>query len=125
LSGLMLDDDGLILGFTSKEGEEVKLKKEISLVKTPRINDWLTALETNMKLTLAELFCEAYEEYKAIIGKETIDRDAFREYIGKYPAQISVLGTQSVWTTLVNESLEAGGSTLPRLYDTMVKVLEF
>lgn len=125
LSGLTLDEEGLILGFTSKEGEEVKLKKEISLVKTPRINDWLTALETNMKLTLAELFCEAHEEYKAIIAKETIDRDAFREYIGKYPAQIGVLGTQSVWTSLVQESLENGGSTLPQLYETMVKVLEF
>jgi dynein heavy chain 1 len=59
LSGVLMDDDNNIVGFTSKEGEEVRLKKEVNLVKTPRINDWLTAIETNMKLTLAELLAEA------------------------------------------------------------------
>jgi dynein heavy chain 1 len=55
ISGLITDEDGVIQGFTSKEGEEVHLRKEISLVKTPRINEWLGALEANMKITLAEL----------------------------------------------------------------------
>ena len=45
LSGLIMDDDHIISGFTSKEGEEVRLKKEISLIKTPKINDWLALLE--------------------------------------------------------------------------------
>ena len=123
LSGLVLDDDSTIVAFTSKEGEEVRLKREISLIKTPKINDWLTALETNMKLTLAELLCEAVTEFKAIFGARDLDMTAFKEYITKYPAQIVVLATQAVWTTVVEKALEEGGSDLGSLYEQEVRVL--
>jgi dynein heavy chain 1 len=123
LSGLILDDDSTIVAFTSKEGEEVRLKREISLIKTPKINDWLTALETNMKLTLAELLAEGVTDFKAIFSAKEIDQQAFKEYIAKYPAQIVVLATQVVWTTVVEKALEDGGSDLQALYEQEVKVL--
>ncbi|KAI5805001.1 dynein heavy chain, N-terminal region 1-domain-containing protein [Geopyxis carbonaria] len=123
LSGLIMDDDQTILGFASKEGEEVRLKKEISLIKTPKINDWLTALETNMKLTLAELLAEAVTDFKGIFAAAELDKSEFKAYIANYPAQIVVLATQVVWTTEVEKALEAEGSTLPALYEQSVKVL--
>jgi dynein heavy chain 1 len=123
LSGLILDDDSTIVAFTSKEGEEVRLKREISLIKTPKINDWLTALETNMKLTLAELLAEGVTDFKAIFSAKEIDQQVFKEYIAKYPAQIVVLATQVVWTTVVEKALEEGGSDLQALYEQQVKVL--
>jgi dynein heavy chain 1 len=123
LSGLILDDDSTIVAFTSKEGEEVRLKREISLIKTPKINDWLTALETNMKLTLAELLAEGVTDFKAIFSAKEIDQQVFKEYIAKYPAQIVVLATQVVWTTVVEKALEEGGSDLQALYEQEVKVL--
>ncbi|PWW79978.1 hypothetical protein C7212DRAFT_355935 [Tuber magnatum] len=123
LSGLVLDDDYTILGFTSKEGEEVRLKKEISLIKTPKINDWLTALETNMKLTLAELLAEAVRDFKDIFGMKDLNKERFSECIAQYPAQILVLATQVVWTTVVDKSLVEGGTDLQGLYEREVKVL--
>lgn len=123
LNGLTLGEDSIIIGFTSKEGEEVQLKKDISLIKTPKINEWLTALENNMKQTLAELLAEAVGDFKTIFSSKDLDKDAFTEYIAKYPAQIVVLATQVVWTSVVEKSLQAGGSDLQSVFDQEVKVL--
>ncbi|EFR03217.1 protein kinase subdomain-containing protein [Nannizzia gypsea CBS 118893] len=124
LSGLLIDDDGNIIGVSSKEGEEVMLKREVSLVKTPRINDWLTALDNNVKLTLAELLTEAIEQFEPIYSASEVDSTAFQDYIANYPAQIVVLGSQVVWTNAVQKALEAGGGGLQALYDAEVRVLD-
>lgn len=123
LSGLIMDEDHLISGFTSKEGEEVRLKKEISLIKTPKINDWLALLESSMKATLAELLAEAIEQYEPIFASAEVDQTSLNDYISAYPSQIVVLATQAVWTSTVEKALEAGGSTLQSLYEQEVKVL--
>lgn len=124
LSGLLMDDDNNIVGFTSKEGEEVRLKKEVNLIKTPRINDWLGALENNMKLTLAELVAEAVEQFDTIYNSTEVDHTAFNDFLANYPAQIVVLASQAIWTDVVQKSLENGGTNLPALFDSQVRVLE-
>jgi dynein heavy chain 1 len=124
ISGLVTDEDGVIKGVTSKEGEEVQLRKEISLIKTPRINEWLGALELSMKTTLAELAYEAYEEFVQLMATDTMDFDAFNDYLARYPAQIVVLGTQMAWTAAVEKSLAEEGATLPQLYEKQVNVLK-
>jgi dynein heavy chain 1 len=123
LSGLVMDDEQVITGFTSKEGETVRLKKEISLIKTPKINDWLALLENNMKATLAELLAEAIERYEQIFIADEIEKNSLIEYLNAFPSQIVVLATQAVWTSSVEKALEQGGSTLPKLYEQEVKVL--
>jgi dynein heavy chain 1 len=124
ICGLITDEDGVIKGFTSKEGEEVQLRTEISLVKTPRINEWLGALETSMKTTLAELTFEAAAEFSQLMTTEGMDLEAFNAYIAKYPAQVVVLGTQIAWTETVEKSLGEGGATLSQLYEKQVDVLK-
>ena len=124
LSGLIMDDDNNIVGFTSKEGEEVRLKREVNLVKTPRINDWLSALENNMKLTLAELVAEAVEQFDTIYNAPEVDHTAFNDFLANYPAQVVVLASQVIWTNVVQKSLENGGTNLPALFDSQVRVLE-
>ncbi|KAJ5148038.1 hypothetical protein N7526_001390 [Penicillium atrosanguineum] len=124
LNGLLMDDENNIVGLTSKEGEEVRLKKEVNLLKTPRINDWLTALETNMKLTLAELLGEAVEQFDTLYSGPDVDRTAFNDFLANYPAQIVVLASQVVWTNAVQKSLEDGGADLQALYDAEVRILE-
>lgn len=124
IAGLITDADGVITGFTSKEGEEVELRKKISLVQTPRINEWLGALEMNMKTTLAELTFEAFEEFTQLTAADTMDPSAFNDYIAKYPTQVVVLGTQIAWTQTIEASLSAGGTTLPVLYEKQVKALK-
>ncbi|KAJ6144523.1 hypothetical protein N7470_008418 [Penicillium chermesinum] len=125
LSGLVMDDDNSnIIGFTSKEDEHVRLKREVNLVKTPRINDWLSALENNMKLTLAELLSEAVEQFESLYSAAEVDRTAFNDFIASYPAQVVVLASQVVWTTAVQKSLEEGGASLSALFDAEVRILE-
>ncbi|KGO60550.1 Dynein heavy chain, domain-2 [Penicillium expansum] len=124
MSGLVMDDDNNIVAFTSKEGEEVRLKKEVNLLKTPRINDWLSALETSMKLTLAELLGEAVEQFGVLYHSSDVDRTAFNDFLSNYPAQIVVLASQVTWTNAVQLSLEEGGATLPALHASEVRILE-
>ncbi|KAJ5828908.1 uncharacterized protein N7525_007161 [Penicillium rubens] len=124
MSGLVMDDDNNIVAFTSKEGEEVRLKKEVNLLKTPRINDWLSALETSMKLTLAELLGEAVEQFGVLYHSSDVDRTAFSDFLSNYPAQIVVLASQVTWTNAVQHSLEEGGTTLPALHGSEVRILE-
>jgi dynein heavy chain 1 len=124
ISGLITDEDGVITGFTSSEGEAVRLHKEVSLVKTPRINEWLGALELNMKTTLAELTIEAYQEFEQLMASDTMDPEAFTAYMAKYPAQVVVLGTQVAWTHAVESSLSEGGVTLPQWYEKQVNILK-
>ncbi|KAL9108457.1 MAG: hypothetical protein Q9227_006791 [Pyrenula ochraceoflavens] len=124
LSGLKTDENNCILSITSKEGEEVPLRKEVSLVRTPKINDWLTALEQSMKVTLAELLAEAIEHFESIFKAPNLDITAFSEYLEKFPAQIVVLATQVVWTSATQQSLEAGGSGLQDVLSSEVRLLE-
>jgi dynein heavy chain 1 len=124
ISGLISDDNSTILGFTSKEGEQVMLRKEISLAKTPRVNEWLGALELNMKIALAELLHDAVQDFTALFEAESMDTAAFESYIAKFPAQIVVLATQVCWTSSVENALSAGGASLPALYNKQVNALK-
>ena len=125
LSGLLMDQEATITGFSSKEGEEVPLSKPISLIKIPRINDWLAALEANMKTTLADLLATAVAQYSDFFNSPDLDPAVFREFIDAYPAQIVVLATQVVWTTAVENALGSQPSqNLERLHAIEIKLLE-
>lgn len=123
LTGLVMDDESIISGFTSKEGEIVRLKKEISLAKVPKINDWLALLENGMKNTLAELLAEAVEVYTPLFESGEINQNALNEFMNAFPSQIVVLATQVAWTTAVERSLSEGGKTLQSLFEREVQVL--
>ena len=124
LSGLLMDQESIITGFTSKEGEQVHLKRPISLVKTPKINDWLATLESNMKSSLAELLGEAVESFQAVISQPEIEVTSFTNYLAAFPAQVVVLATQVVWTSSVNAALASKGDGLQPLHNVCIKVLE-
>lgn len=123
LTGLVMNEESIITGFTSKEGEVVTLKKEINLSKTPKINDWLALLENGMKATLAELLAEAVEEFGPIFASETIDQAALNKFMASYPSQVVVLATQVVWTSVVDQALVEGGKGLQSLFDREVQLL--
>ncbi|KAK3319356.1 dynein heavy chain, N-terminal region 1-domain-containing protein [Apodospora peruviana] len=123
LTGLVMNEESIITGFTSKEGEVVQLKKEINLVKTPRINDWLALLENGMKATLAELLAEAVEEFTPVFSNDIIEQAAVSKFMESYPSQIVVLATQVVWTSAVDQALVDGGKGLQSLFDREVQLL--
>ncbi|KAF2719116.1 hypothetical protein K431DRAFT_286998 [Polychaeton citri CBS 116435] len=122
ISGLVIDEGNNITALTSKEGEHMPLSKPINLTTTPKINDWLRALESGMRETLAELLGEAITEFENI-GED--DSEAFAAYIERYPAQIVVLAAQACWTSRVTQVLEKGEAGLHSLFDLQVGRLKY
>ncbi|KAK4494288.1 hypothetical protein PRZ48_014586 [Zasmidium cellare] len=122
VSGVVMDEESIISGLTSREGETVMLRNPISLIQTPKINDWLRALENGMRETLSELLVEAVAEYEAL---EQDDQTGFESYIYKYPAQIVVLATQAHWTSRVGAALQQGADALQKLFEVQVNKLKF
>jgi len=122
VSGVVMDDESNILGLTSKEGEQMMLTTPINLIATPKINDWLRALENGMRDTLSALLVDAVRDYEAI-NKD--DNAAFEAYIEVYPAQIVVLATQAVWTAQVNAALQQGSTALQEKFEDQISKLKF
>ncbi|QDS73112.1 Dynein heavy chain, cytoplasmic [Venturia effusa] len=118
------NDESTITGFLSKEGEKVYLRREISLVKIPKVNEWLAALENGMKTTLAALLLDAINDYTELIQADEVDAKRLDDYINSYCAQIVVLASQVCWTNTVEDALRNGGSSLPKLFDRLVSLLK-
>jgi dynein heavy chain 1 len=119
------NDESCIVGFVSKEGEKVFLTREISLVKTPRVNEWLGVLENGMKLSLAALLSDAVKEYTEIMNGSALDITTFNDFTNNYPAQIVVLAPQICWTDATENALKAGGGeALKVIYDRLVELLK-
>ncbi|KAB8342928.1 hypothetical protein FH972_022525 [Carpinus fangiana] len=117
ISGLVTEDGTVITGFRSAQGEEVTLRQEVSLAKTPRVNDWLAALERNMQSTLAELLGEAVETFSSLCSGASINEDAFKTYLETFPAQIIVLAGQVWWTNAVEAELSQPSCSLTSLHE--------
>ena len=123
IAGLNIDEEtNSIMGIASKEGEVFMLRKPISLTATPKINDWLKALENGMRETLSESLLEAVQQYSAIEGE---DMTAFETYISTYAAQIVILASQACWTDQVTAALQKGGSALQDLFEALVRRLKY
>ena len=119
-----VEDESNIVGFLSKEAELVYLRKEISLTRTPKVNEWLTALEQGMKMSLAAHLSDAVKEYVDIMQAETVEPEDFDNYINGYPAQIVVLASQVCWTDEVEIALSEGGASMQKLYERLVALLQ-
>jgi dynein heavy chain 1 len=60
------DDQTIIEGVQSKEGEQVKFFNQISIKQHPNINDWLTRVEKEISLTLAKLLAQSIPQLLTI-----------------------------------------------------------
>ncbi|KAL4069341.1 dynein heavy chain and region D6 of dynein motor-domain-containing protein [Scleroderma citrinum] len=96
-------------GMASREGEEVMFSEPIQLKDYPKINDWLARLESMMRLSLADLLCDAVSELQSFYGTGfPLDQDQLMFWMEKYPAQLVTLAVQVVWTTSVESVLDSG-----------------
>ena len=104
---IMLDDElTQIQGVASRE-EEVRFKTPILLKDFPRINDWLTKLESEMRVSLAELLCGAVAELQTFYSTgETLNQNQFITWIEKFPAQLVTLAVQVAWTASIESSFQ-------------------
>ena len=82
--------------------------KPVSITENPKINQWLTLVEKEMRLTLATLLAKAVEDMSRFSGEEMKVSD-YIEWVDSYQAQLIVLAAQINWSTNVEEALMNGG----------------
>lgn len=106
---ILEEEETQIAGIASREGEEIRFRTPILLKDYPKINDWLSKLEAEMRNNLAYLLCDAVAELQDFYGHETLfTAEAFIGWIEKYPAQLVSLAIQVAWTASVESCLDAG-----------------
>lgn len=100
---LLNDDNTVITGIASREGEEVCFVSPVSTIDHPKINEWLSLVEKEMRVTLASKLANAVQEIKGF--KDNIDPKLYMEWVDKYQAQIVVLAAQIIWSEDVEAAL--------------------
>lgn len=110
---VMLNEDStVVMGIASREGEEVKFIRPVSLVDHPKINEWLTLVEKEMRFSLASYLAQAVQDIKQF-KEGDIDHQKYMEWTDKYQAQIVVLAAQILWSEDVETALQQGGDSAP------------
>lgn len=121
IATLQLDEaETRLLGFASKEAEEVPFHSPIVLKDYPRINDWLAKVESEMRYSLADLLSQAVTELAQLyrVGADNDRMVPLLDWVSRYPAQLVVLAVQIAWTDFVEKAIPAG-----QLEDAMALVV--
>ncbi|KAK5965130.1 hypothetical protein GCK32_004027, partial [Trichostrongylus colubriformis] len=123
------EEDRIITALHSREGERVDLVQPVH-TKDVRINDWLKALEAEMKHTLARLLGQSLAHFSKL-DIDTVTPDQYMEWLDKYPAQVIGLTAEIWWSNQMEivlsdgknvESVEqAVSATLSLLADSVLK----
>ena len=96
----------VVNGVGSKEGEEVVFRTPVSIEANPKINDWLTLVEREIRNTLAHLLQQSVAEsqqFRQTVGQ--IDAAKYLEWAERYQAQLVVLSAQIAWSESVEAAL--------------------
>ncbi|XP_056446392.1 cytoplasmic dynein 1 heavy chain 1 [Gadus chalcogrammus] len=117
VSSILLNEDSTeVLGICSREGEEINYKTPVSITKHPKINEWLTLVEKEMRVTLAKLLAESVTEVTDFNKGDSVDLTQYINWIDRYQAQLVVLSTQIAWSENIEAALTtvaAGGDMSP------------
>ena len=104
-------------------------KNPVSIVDNPKINQWLTLVEKEMRLNLATLLAQAVDNI-AQFNKTQIEPNAYLEWVDCYQAQLVVLASQIAWSSAVDAALQTlqsqpppGSTDLPPMQNVL-KVVE-
>lgn len=62
---------------------QVIFKTPVSLKEHPKVNEWLTCVEKEMRVTLASLLAEAMKDV-SLFQSENIDSQKYLEWVDKY-----------------------------------------
>ena len=87
-------------------------KNPVSILSNPKINQWLSLVEKEMRLNLATLLAQSVEEI-AQFDSENIDPGQYLQWVDRYQAQLVVLSSQIAWSTGVEAALQTLGNQAP------------
>ena len=85
---------------------QVLFKNPVSILDNPKINQWLTLVEKEMRTNLAVLLAQAFEEAGKFYS-ETIDSKQYIDWVDRYQAQLVVLVAQILWSNGVESALQS------------------
>lgn len=127
VASIILNEDSTVInGIASREGEEVNFIRPVSTVEHPKINEWLTMVEKEMRFSLASYLAQAVHDIKQF-KEGQIDPQKFMEWCDKYQAQIVVLAAQILWSEDVESALQAqessGKNTMNRVLASVESTL--
>lgn len=107
---LLNEDNTIITGIASREGEEIIFQNPVSTVSNPKINEWLTLVEKEMRVTLAFSLAKSLQDIKSI-KDDHFNSQSLMNWCDEYQAQIIILAAQIIWS----EDIELA---LQEVYDT-------
>ena len=109
-----------LMGMNSKEYEQITFDQSFKISSFSKINEWLTELETQMKLSLGSLLTKA-------VSRWAKQKDPnVKELIGEFPAQIILISFITFWTFLMEEQLMSTGERrLKEIVTFIVAILDF
>ncbi|XP_060804539.1 dynein heavy chain, cytoplasmic isoform X3 [Amyelois transitella] len=109
VAAIILNEDNTVInGIASREGEEVYFMSPVSTIENPKINSWLSMVEREMRVTLACRLKDAVGDVKQF-KDGNVDPQKFIDWCDKYQAQIVVLAAQILWSEDVEAALTSGG----------------
>ncbi|CAB3253573.1 unnamed protein product [Arctia plantaginis] len=109
VAAIILNEDNTVInGIASREGEEVYFTSPVSTIENPKINSWLSMVEREMRVTLACRLKDAVGDVKQF-KDGNVDPQKFIDWCDKYQAQIVVLAAQILWSEDVEAALVSGG----------------
>ena len=114
MNSLICTDGDELKGMISREFEEVLFEKSVKISEDPVVYQWLRKVQEQMHFTLATKLEKAVSEISEMdyIGKV----GEFIKWIEQYPAQITVLSSQVLWSASIEAAL-TGNKTLKALPD--------
>lgn len=109
----------------SREGEVVEFKKGVNITEDPKINVWLTKVDKEMQMTLATFLEIIMGEISEIEERDgTNVAEELIKIIEANPAQVVLLGLQTLWSKKVENALiEGGGEHLQKVEKYVVNFL--
>lgn len=113
----------LITAINSEQNEKVKLSNPVSLIKFPRINEWLKELELEVRLTLSKLTKDCITEFKiSYEGFNVLDKEKLFDLIESKPAQVCLIVCQILFAENVESAIAA--KTLLKCYDNCCRIIQ-
>ncbi|CAJ0586706.1 unnamed protein product, partial [Mesorhabditis spiculigera] len=98
------EEDKRITEMHSREGETVVLSSPVA-TQGVRINEWLHAVEKEMRTTLAKFLSNALKDF-AMIDVDTVSHASYMEFLDKYPCQLIGLVAEIWWSNQMENALQ-------------------
>jgi len=141
IASLGIESDGrTITSMISSEGEVVKFSEPVVITEKSSVHAWLTQVEYQMRMTLAQLLERGVEQMLRFDSDDNVSYDRahaaayeqtvnnFFAWVDSYPAQIVLLATQVYWSQNVEQALTGAESAVAALRTVLFRLessLEF